>query len=522
MCEAAFPKRYLRGEAERDQTERRIFDKPADGKSQVRGDYMRTIAVSVALLVFATAAGVAGWMLARRNADEKEMLQGRKRFLYLGYSGALLKRWLLRKLRIEADEETYYREMYVNERPGVKRMEEDCIFGIGILTLAVGLSAVLLANAYSGNFVATRVEQLERPESGTGVARVQAKYRDSRYDLSLALTQRQMTAEEIRENAVHAEEEILNWILGDNESADCVSTPLIFPETVPGTPISIRWSTSDYRIIDYSGKVNTENCGEDGEIVTLTAQMTYGDWEETIQIPVRVCAADSRSNAERRKLEEMLAQTIREQAHEDRIVLPEQIEGTKVEFYKERKTSPWILTAYAALLGVVLSLAVISRRKQRKKDRERQMLCDYPDVVSKLSLLIEAGSTIRTAWERVADDYAGHKERNSERRYAYEEMLHTKNRMSMGIPEETAYEEFGRRCAGIRYLRLSSILVQNLTKGSAGVLPLLQKEAEEAFFDRKEQAKQKGEEAGTKMLLPMAGILVVILAVILIPAFMTL
>ena len=69
---------------------------------------------------------------------------------------------------------------------------------------------------------------------------------------------------------------------------------------------------------------------------------------------------------------------------------------------------------------------------------------------------------------------------------------------------------------------VASVLVQNLTKGSAGVLPLLRKEAAEAFCDRREQAKQRGEEAGTKLLLPMAGILIIILAMILVPAFLSL
>ena len=100
-------------------------------------------------------------------------------------------------------------------------------------------------------------------------------------------------------------------------------------------------------------------------------------------------------------------------------------------------------------------------------------------------------------------------------------MRNTRNRLNAGVPEETAYEEFGRNCGNIRYLRLSSVLVQNLKKGTGGLVLLLRKEAAEAFADRRERVKQSGEEAGTKLLVPMAGILVLILAIIMIPAFMS-
>ena len=53
------------------------------------------------------------------------------------------------------------------------------------------------------------------------------------------------------------------------------------------------------------------------------------------------------------------------------------------------------------------------------------------------------------------------------------------------------------------------------------MVPLLRNEAAEAFADHRERVKQSGEEAGTKLLVPMAGILVLILAIIMIPAFMS-
>ncbi|MBO4627988.1 MAG: hypothetical protein J5645_08430 [Lachnospiraceae bacterium] len=482
---------------------------------------MRSIWAATILGVASVAAVITGFAFAARIPAE-ERFAGQKRLLYAGYLVALGKRWLMRKLRLDGAEESYYRAMYVNDRPGAKRTEADCRLGIFFVALALGLSAVVLWSAFSGGFAATALHQIDRPEEGTGIAKVIARYRGGEFELSMAVTEKQMTSEELLASAAEAEEQMVSWILGENPGVDCVSKPLTFPERIPGTPIAVSWSTSDYRIIDYSGNVHPELCGENGEPVVLTATLTYGDWEEIMQIPVLVCRVGEAADVDRRTLEEMLEKVSKDQAYENEIRLPEQWEGEQVEFYEERRYSPWMFAAYAVLLGIVGILVGVSSRKKLRKERENQLLRDYPDVVSKMTLLMEAGSTIRLAWERIVDDYVRHRGRRSEREYVYEEMLHARNRLSVGVSEEVAYEEFGRRCGNIRYLRLSSVLVQNLKKGSAGVLPLLRKEAAEAFCDRREQAKQRGEEAGTKLLLPMAGILIIILAMILIPAFMSL
>ena len=48
---------------------------------------------------------------------------------------------------------------------------------------------------------------------------------------------------------------------------------------------------------------------------------------------------------------------------------------------------------------------------------------------------------------------------------------------------------------------------------------MLGREAEEAFEDRKNLAKKLGEEAGTKMMIPMFLMLIIVFAIVIIPAF---
>ena len=109
--------------------------------------------------------------------------------------------------------------------------------------------------------------------------------------------------------------------------------------------------------------------------------------------------------------------------------------------------------------------------------------------------------------------------KSGRQRFAYDEMLLTLREMENGIPEVRAYERFGKRCKLLPYMRFSGVLVQNLQKGAKGALHLLEQEAITAFAERKEAAKKKGEEAGTKLLLPMFGLLGIVLVIVMFPAF---
>ena len=109
----------------------------------------------------------------------------------------------------------------------------------------------------------------------------------------------------------------------------------------------------------------------------------------------------------------------------------------------------------------------------------------------------------------------------SQKRYAYEEVVATWSELSNGVNEVKAYENFGRRMKLLKYMKFSSMLSQNVTKGMEGLLHSLESEAMDAFEDRKELAKQVGEKASTKLLGPMMLLLGIVLMMILIPAAMT-
>lgn len=63
------------------------------------------------------------------------------------------------------------------------------------------------------------------------------------------------------------------------------------------------------------------------------------------------------------------------------------------------------------------------------------------------------------------------------------------------------------------------MLSQNLRKGTRGLTELLEREAEDAFEQRKNLAKKAGEEAGTKLMIPLFLMLIIVFAIVIVPAF---
>ena len=70
------------------------------------------------------------------------------------------------------------------------------------------------------------------------------------------------------------------------------------------------------------------------------------------------------------------------------------------------------------------------------KLRNNQLLLDYPEIINKFILLINAGMTIKQAWSKIPEDYRQKLNKGEINiRYAYEEMLVTLNELKLGIPK---------------------------------------------------------------------------------------
>ena len=90
--------------------------------------------------------------------------------------------------------------------------------------------------------------------------------------------------------------------------------------------------------------------------------------------------------------------------------------------------------------------------------------------------------------------------------------------MESGVSESEAYRRFGERCGQAKYKTFATLLIQNLQKGSRQMADMLERESTEAWEERKRKARVLGEAAATKLLVPMIMMLIVVMAIVMIPA----
>ena len=364
---------------------------------------------------------------------------------------------------------------------------------------------------------------IERNDYGGGEKTVSLDiYRDGKLfqrDKPIVIDERKYTEDEMRQIFTLVAEELEASLPGENSSADHIDRDLVLLKESAVYPVSVEWLISDYDVLTSSGHIRDDFHDINGREVKLTAGLSYEQFSEDHVFHVKVFPAYREADD---RLSHDIDMSISDLAHDTACSsiqsLPDRVDGFRISYAKALPHT-WIYILFVTALGAAAVYIGKDRDlKAEVSEREREMLLDYPEIVSKLTLLVGAGLTLRAAFEKVAADY---KNRTYGRKsYACEEMLITVYRMRSGVSEYEAYLDFGKRCAVRRYTKLGALFSQNIKKGSAGLLSELEKEVRDAFEERKAAARKRGEEAGTKLLLPMAMMLSVVMIVIIVPAFM--
>ena len=156
------------------------------------------------------------------------------------------------------------------------------------------------------------------------------------------------------------------------------------------------------------------------------------------------------------------------------------------------------------LLILYLDLALFDKLTARRQE----ILLDLPQVLSKLTLLVNSGMVLRDAWKRVSI---------TGERVLYQEMQNTNLEMENGVAEIDAYRNFAERCNVKEISKFTSLIIQNLNKGNEELAYFMKDLSDEMWEVKKSQVKQKGEKANTQLLLPMMLILIGILIMVMVP-----
>ena len=199
--------------------------------------------------------------------------------------------------------------------------------------------------------------------------------------------------------------------------------------------------------------------------------------------------------------------------------LPARWQGYDISWSQKVEDNSGLLWTAALVVAVLVYLLSDRDLHQQLEKRKKLLQQEYPDLVHQLALFVGAGMTVRGAFQKIASDYGKKQSRLAQKLPAYEEILYACRELQSGVSEGAAYENFGKRCGRQEYIRLSALLMQNLKRGNSTLLERLREEADKAGEERLMQSRRLGEEAGTRLLVPMVLMLAVVMVMIMVPAF---
>lgn len=330
---------------------------------------------------------------------------------------------------------------------------------------------------------------------------------------------RKLTEEEFHKILPEFQEKLLQRFLGENESVNQVTENVIFVESIEPYPFTVEWTLDQTSLINHDGVISEDI--EEDVAVYVSANIRYEEYEACYEFPILLHKKEfSKEELFVRELRKVLQRNDRESRSEEYIQLPINIDGTEVFWTEEKAENVGLFFVLIIISCVAIFIGGDKDLEKQIKERSEQMLADYPEIVSKITLFIGAGMSVRGAFSRVAMEYKKDKERSKRFRFAYEEMLVAVYEMESGVEEIRAYQNFSSRCQIQKYVKFGALLEQNVRMGGRGLLENLDAEAKDAFEERSNEAQRLGEQAGTKLLLPMFMMLLVVMVMIMVPAFM--
>lgn len=323
-----------------------------------------------------------------------------------------------------------------------------------------------------------------------------------------------VSKEEAELQFVQAEDALPELFKGKNESLLAVSSDLNFVDWIPETAVEVIWTEkqSDYFYGD--GTIREDRILAEAIELRFSGMFVCQEYTKDFEI---LCTVLPKISSTEMMLLELIEEENRENSNLVR--LPKEFLGNEVIWKK-----PMDVTFLYVWLLTIASVAALTFGKQKderdqKKQRVEELEKEYAQVVSKFTMLLSAGLSVRSAWERIV---LMQKRKGMPEKVIDLELRCSLHELQKGIPELSVYEGFGRRVGEIHFKKLMALFISDKRRGSIPLLDAMNQEMLLAWEERKRKIRQQGEKIGTKLLIPMMGMLCVVFLIILVPAFLSL
>lgn len=163
-----------------------------------------------------------------------------------------------------------------------------------------------------------------------------------------------------------------------------------------------------------------------------------------------------------------------------------------------------------AMFAVFLAVYIEYDKNTKVNQKRAIILKDFPHVLSQMALLVNAGMPLREVLETVA---------KSKDSVFYTELRILTDDLKNGIPDYEAFHSFADRCGVSEVRKLSSLIIQNVKKGSSELAGSLMELSNEVWRNRTAQVREEGEKASSKLLIPILIIFGGIIIMVVVPIF---
>ena len=149
----------------------------------------------------------------------------------------------------------------------------------------------------------------------------------------------------------------------------------------------------------------------------------------------------------------------------------------------------------------------LSRMKEKVQQRREACEAEFPNMVSKLALLINSGMVLREAWRVTAYGKEG---------TLYTLMKQACEDMENGESDIGAIYKFGVTSDSASIKKFTSAMIQGMQKGNSELADFMVSQTSELWAHKRQMALQQGEVAAGKLIIPLgitfAGIIMIIVS----------
>lgn len=429
------------------------------------------------------------------------------------------------KDRLEQKVKKELKNQYVESEEWFQKEAEQFFLKQGKILLAEAVIVIfLIIVLILGTVFTSRDIILKRNLFGEGTKEVliSLKEKKRQKNITYKLREQELSSVQISQIYNRFFRQLKKKMTGKNSGLDKVTTALNLPDSIDGYPFEITYEFLEDGYIWLDGTLNEKEQSKLGKgesyKTTITVKASYRKYEQSRKYTIRIFSEeDVEQHGLFYKAEQYLKKKEAQSRYKDEVKLPDSYGKVRIET-DENGAGSWGVLLLVLSIGLFIPVHNYLKLRETGEKCQAEAERDFHIIVHLLTLYMGAGLSFFSAVRRIGRSYQKQKDRDGQKKYAFERILLMEQQMNNGVSQREACYNWGMQFKTGSYQKLSLILIQSFTKGARDAAMLMEAEEREAFSKRIDKAKKEGEEASTRLLFPMILLLGEVMLLVMYPA----